>query len=130
LNYPTSLNLPKAAYFSTAHSHNEGQPLYLWHDLYHMVEKMENAVKVDKQGRLVLPAHLREALGIKGGGEVTVRLDGSRVIIEPVSNDIKTNVQEWEGLTRSLEAEAFTEEPDESWKWMSSEYARRKLGLP
>ena len=94
-----------------------------------MVENMENSVNVDKQGRLVLPAHLREALGLKGGGEVTIRLDGPRVVIEPVSNDLKRNVREWENLTRSLGAEAFTEEPDESWKWMSGEYARRKLGL-
>jgi AbrB family looped-hinge helix DNA binding protein len=91
---------------------------------------MENSVKIDKQGRLVLPLHFREALGLKGGGEVTIRLDGSRIIIEPVSNDVWENVREWEDLTRGLKAEAFIEEPDESWKWMSSEYARRKLGLP
>ena len=94
-----------------------------------MVENMENAVTIDKHGRLVLPAHFRKALGLKGGGEVTIRLDGSRIILEPVSNDVKRNVREWEDLTRSLGAEAFTEEPDESWKWMSGEYARRKLGL-
>lgn len=90
---------------------------------------MEDATTIDKQGRLVLPAHIREALGLKGGGEVTIRLDGPRVIIEPVSNDVKKKVREWIDLTKSLEAEAFTEETDESWKWMSSEYARRKLGL-
>ena len=95
-----------------------------------MVENMVNSVMIDKQGRLVLPSQFREALGLKGGGEVTIRLDGSRVIIEPVSNDVRENVREWEDLTRSLGAEAFTEEPNESWKWMSSEYARRKLGLP
>ena len=94
-----------------------------------MVKQMEDATSVDKQGRLVLPSHLREALGLKGGGEVTIRLDGSRAIIEPVSGDIKKKVQEWEDQTRSLKSEAFTEEPDESWKWMSSDYARRKLGL-
>jgi len=94
-----------------------------------MVGNMENAVTIDKQGRMVLPSQIREALGLKEGGEVTVRLDGSRVIIEPVSKDVKEKVQEWESLTRSLKAEAFVEEPDESWKWMSREYARRKLGL-
>jgi hypothetical protein len=61
---------------------------------------------------------------------VPIRLDGSRVIIEPVSNDVRENVREWEDLARGLSAEAFAEEPGESWKWMSSEYARRKLGLP
>jgi AbrB family looped-hinge helix DNA binding protein len=94
-----------------------------------MVKNVENAVKVDKQGRLVLPSHIREAFGIKQGGQITIRIDGSRVILEPVQKDVKQKVQEWENLSRSLKAEVFTEEPNESWKWISREYARRKLGL-
>jgi AbrB family looped-hinge helix DNA binding protein len=90
---------------------------------------VEDAVTVDRQGRLVLPSHIREALGLKEGGHVSVRLDGSRIIIEPVSKDLEERVQEWAGLALSLKAEAFSEESEESWKWMSCEYARRKLGL-
>jgi AbrB family looped-hinge helix DNA binding protein len=94
-----------------------------------MEEKMEKPTYIDKQGRLILPSHIREALDLKAGVEMTIRLDGSRIIIEPISKDVKTKVREWEDLTKSLRTEVFTEETDESWKWMSSEYARRKLGL-
>jgi AbrB family looped-hinge helix DNA binding protein len=94
-----------------------------------MVKTMEDAIKVDKQGRLVLPSNVRKAFGIKDGGEVTIRIDGSRVVLEPVRKDVKKSVQEWEDLSRSLKAEVFTDEASESWKWMSREYARRKLGL-
>jgi AbrB family looped-hinge helix DNA binding protein len=94
-----------------------------------MVNNMENSITIDKQGRLVLPSHIREALGLKEGGHVIIRLDGSRVVLEPASRDVNEKVKEWAGLARSLKAEALSEEFDESWKWMSREYARRKLGL-
>ncbi|MBS7644125.1 AbrB/MazE/SpoVT family DNA-binding domain-containing protein [Candidatus Bathyarchaeota archaeon] len=90
---------------------------------------MEDAVTVDKQGRLVLPSHIREVLGLKEGGHVSIRLDGSRIILEPVSKDLNEKVREWASFALSLKAEAFTEELKEGWKWMSREYARRKLGL-
>jgi len=94
-----------------------------------MVKSMENAVTIDRQGRLVLPSHIREVLGLKEGGHVSIRLDGFRVILEPMSKDLEVKVQEWANLALSLRVEAFTEEFRESWKWMSREYARRKLGL-
>jgi len=94
-----------------------------------MVNNMENAVTIDRQGRLVLPSHIREVLGLKEGGPVSIRLDGSRIILEPMSKDLEGKVQEWANLALNLRVEAFTEESRESWKWMSREYARRKLGL-
>lgn len=101
----------------------------MWHKTFHMVNNVEDAVTIDKQGRLVLPSHIREVLGLKEGGQVSIRLDGSRVILEPMSRDLMDKVQEWAGLALRLKAEAFTEESKESWKWMSREYAERKLGL-
>lgn len=90
---------------------------------------MRNAIKVDEQGRMVLPAKVRETFGIKQGGQITIRMDGCRVILEPLKKDVKEKVDEWKNLAGKFKAEAFTEESTESWKWMSQEYARRKLGL-
>jgi len=92
-------------------------------------ENLANAVKVDEQGRMVLPSRVREAFGIKKGGQILMRMDGSKVILEPLSKDVDKKVREWENLSRNLKSEILTEEPSESWKWMSREYARRKLGL-
>jgi len=95
-----------------------------------MVRFMEEKLKVDRQGRLVLPSHLRERLRLGGkGGTVSVRLDGSRIVIEPIMEDLEERVKEWRDMALTLRAEPFTEETEESWKWISLEYAKRKLGL-
>ena len=39
---------------------------------------------IDKAGRLVIPRSLRDRIGLTGGGEVELRLDGAAVRIEPV----------------------------------------------
>ena len=45
---------------------------------------------IDKAGRLVIPRALRDRIGLVGGGEVELELDGSAVRIEPVSgSDLK-----------------------------------------
>jgi AbrB family looped-hinge helix DNA binding protein len=40
---------------------------------------------IDKAGRLVIPRRLRDRIGLAGGGEVELELDGAAVRIEPVS---------------------------------------------
>jgi len=39
---------------------------------------------IDKAGRLVIPRSLRERIGLAGGGEVEIELDGAAIRIEPV----------------------------------------------
>lgn len=40
-------------------------------------------VKVDSKGRVVLPQEVRERLGITPGGEVEIREEDGKVIVEP-----------------------------------------------
>jgi AbrB family looped-hinge helix DNA binding protein len=40
---------------------------------------------IDKAGRLVIPRALRDRIGLAGGGEVELELDGAAVRIEPVA---------------------------------------------
>lgn len=42
---------------------------------------------IDKAGRLVIPLPLREHIGLAGGGDVEVVLDGAGLHIEPVAGD-------------------------------------------
>ena len=39
---------------------------------------------MDKAGRLVIPRTLRDRIGLAGGGEVELELDGAAVRVEPV----------------------------------------------
>jgi len=103
--------------------------LILWCFLLHVVNIVEETVKVDRQGRLILPSRVRRSLGLRDGGTVSVRLDGSRVVLEPAFQDLERKVEEWKQTVLRLKTEAFTEPAEESWKWMSREYARSKLGL-
>jgi AbrB family looped-hinge helix DNA binding protein len=53
-----------------------------------MVDAMRTTI--DKAGRLVIPRALRDRIGLAGGGEVELELDGAAVRIQPVSgSDLK-----------------------------------------
>ena len=47
-----------------------------------MVDTMRTTI--DKAGRLVIPRPLRDRVGLAGGGEVELELDGAAIRIEPV----------------------------------------------
>ncbi len=97
-----------------------------------MVDEEEATAIVDEQGRMVLPASLREKLGIKKGGKVNIRSEDSyRIVIERRTNEnVEARVRNWVELALGEVStiDRRNKKPI-SKKWMSSEYARRKLGL-
>ena len=58
-----------------------------------MVDAMRTTI--DKAGRLVIPRSLRDRIGLAGGGEVEIELDGAAVRIEPVGGSA---LREQDGL--------------------------------
>ncbi len=47
-------------------------------------------VTVSSKGQVVIPASIREKLGIRKGEKLEVRLDGSRIIMEPVGRAVRS----------------------------------------
>ncbi len=94
-----------------------------------MVYFVDESVSVDKQGRLVVPAHLRQSLGIKDGGRVMIYQDGKKIVLEPINEDVERSVKEWSRKAREMATSMNTEASSTSGKWMSDEYAKKKLGL-
>lgn len=58
------------------------QPLSMYHN-HGIMHTMKTSI--DKAGRLVIPHRLRDRIGLAGGGEVELEIDGAAIRIEPVS---------------------------------------------
>jgi len=43
---------------------------------------------VSTKGQFVIPSHMRESLGIKPGTRIAVTQEGTRIVLEPVSEDL------------------------------------------
>lgn len=56
---------------------------------------MNRITTVSTKGQLIIPAEMRESLGIEPGTRIAVTLQGPRIILEPVSEKL---VEETRGL--------------------------------
>ena len=89
---------------------------------------MESILKIDNQGRTVLPKEIRQALGIDGNTEIVCRVIGNRIILEKFSLDsIHKAFAELEELAPSLDLDTVEIEGED--KYIDREYALRKIGL-
>lgn len=58
---------------------------------------------VSSKGQMVIPAHLREALGIEAGTRVAIHQEGTRLILEPDTLAAKLRlIKEMRGCTAGL----------------------------
>jgi len=89
---------------------------------------MEATIKVDKQGRTVLPKDVRKALGIDDETEMVCRVVGNRIILEKFSMEaIYKAFAELEEIAPSLEFDTVKVMGED--KYIDKEYALRKIGL-
>lgn len=86
--------------------------------------------KLDKQGRLVIPAEYRKILSISEETELEISLVANQIIIRRKLSIEPKKIIEWEEKINSLNLKSKRVDNNEfSEKWMSEEYVRNKLGL-
>jgi len=89
---------------------------------------VELTLRIDKQGRTVLPKEIRQALGINGNTEMVCRVVGNKIILEKFSpHSIHKAFAELEEIAPSLELDTVKIEGED--KYVDREYALRKIGL-
>jgi AbrB family looped-hinge helix DNA binding protein len=52
------------------------------------VSMIRQITSVSTKGQFVIPSEIRESLGIKPGTRIAVTQEGSRIVLEPVSEDL------------------------------------------
>jgi len=92
----------------------------------HIVEKY--IVKIDRQGRLVIPSKVRKILGLKPNAELLLEIRNNTIILEPINKDMEKTIDEWykKMVKLSIESRGIEIKKD---PWMSEEYVKRKLGI-
>ncbi len=71
--------------------------------------------KVDDKGRIIIPKHLRDALGIKSGDELIINIDKDKLVIQKdtdafeVLRTVFKQLRFDRGLRRKAEEEALKE---------------------
>ena len=94
------------------------------------MESLELKIKIDKQGRIIIPSDIRKLLGIKGETEGILRVRGRKIIIELMDTQYKKKIEEWYQKIKNMRIQAFSSEEEVfPSAWMSDEYAKKKLGL-
>ncbi len=91
---------------------------------------MASRTKVSSQGRTVIPAEIREKLGIREGEEVEWILEGDVIVVrlvreektpDEIMHQIKNHLVEIKAVGKKIPADLKSR--------MMKDWARRKLGL-
>lgn len=77
---------------------------------------MARSIKIGAQGRLVLPAAMRDVLGLEPGDKVAARIEGRRIVLERPEELLREMQRELSAArgARSLVEELIAERREES----------------
>jgi AbrB family looped-hinge helix DNA binding protein len=72
---------------------------------------------VSTKGQLVIPAEMRAELGIESGTKVTMTVEGSRIVLQPLTKKL---IEELRGITRggpSMADELIADRQEDERRW-------------
>lgn len=81
-------------------------------DIKNMTEQSPTRTRISENGRLVIPAPYRKALGIKAGDEVVLRLEDNELRITTLKRRLekaRERIRKYVKPSRSLAAELLAE---------------------
>jgi AbrB family looped-hinge helix DNA binding protein len=78
---------------------------------------MNRITTVSTKGQLVIPAEIRESLGIAPGTRIAITLQGTRIILEPVSEKLVDQTRGLFASGPSLSGRLKQERGREKDKW-------------
>lgn len=93
---------------------------------------MPDVGKIDRQGRILIPAHTRKLMGLEPNTEISIKISGNALIIEKINPDLQATVQQWKRDLINMPIpinETRNNAEDTDQKWIDDEYAKKKLGL-
>ena len=79
-----------------------------------MANHERHTIRIDRQGRALIPKPMREAMGLADGGEAVAWLEGERLVVEPreaVLRQLKARFRKVEG---SMSEELIRERREEA----------------
>ena len=85
-------------------------------------------VKIDKQGRIVIPSEIRKLLRLDPNTELILNIRNGTIVLEPIRGDFDKIIDKWYDEITRMKIRARGLELKAS-RWVSEEYVRRKLGL-
>ncbi len=95
-----------------------------------MVNNVARTPRIDKQGRLIIPAEIRKKLSLDEGSVIEIKLIADQLILRKIGIVSKDYVKMWKKnmMERLIPIMAENNE-SESDKWYGEEYGANKLGL-
>lgn len=95
-----------------------------------MVINVAIEVKIDKQGRLIIPAEFRKKMNLNDESQIEMILVADQIILRKKESVNEKKIEKWKKELKELNLKANTEENEEpSKKWLSEDYVRNKLGF-
>jgi AbrB family looped-hinge helix DNA binding protein len=85
--------------------------------LRYTVSMIRQITSVSTKGQFVIPSEMRESLGIKPGTRIALTLEGSRIVLEPVSEDLVDKTRGLFSGKPSLSAELMRERRRRKDRW-------------